>query len=219
MPDRRAHRGWAISSEAVGSEGGPYRIRTEEEFIAVYGMPIGEAWDYVARVILNSLGPDLAVEAEDAAAEVMDKLCISLPRAEVRHPRAYLAEIARRKATDVFRKRTTLKEGGGRVVSLEAQPTWSVPEQWTVTPEDEVLFMVLRAELQPHMEASCSEQQLSVWRLDFDASTGWLTYLTNAEISGILGKPQGSVARWRSDARRIAIAFILDFGREQGGTR
>lgn len=217
MPDRRADRGCGISSEAPGPECRRRPIRTEEEFLAAYGMPLEEAWTYVADKVRRVMGPDFSAEAEDAAADVMEALCRNPPSSRVEFPRAYLAVTARSRATSAFKRLTALKRGGGRVLPLEAQEEWDVPPDWEPRPEEEMLFMLLRQDLRMHMEAHCSPEQLDVWLLEFDTETGWSSGLTNVEIAGILGVAKGTVDRRRAAVRKMALQFVHGYGRSEGG--
>ncbi len=208
-----------VSSEAIESRPPRQVIRTDEAFLETYGWSIDEAWKYVGRVVADQLGKNFTAEAADIAADVMERLCTQPPTSPVGHPRAFFATCARRRVTDFFRRREALTHGGGQVVSLDEQPAWSLPDHSEVSREDEIVFKLLTRDLQPHMETACTPAQLSVWRLDFDPETGWMTYLTNAEIAERLGQPQGSVGRWRAQARKIALAFIQNYDADTGGAR
>jgi DNA-directed RNA polymerase specialized sigma24 family protein len=168
-------------------------------------------------VVRQKLGNNFAVELEDLTQEVVQRFCTHPPVAAVAHPKAYFATCARNRVNDFFVAREAPTHGDIHKVPLEGQPPGSVPEDWAPSREDEIVFKHLVGDLQVYMEATCSAEQFSVWKLDFDPRAGCLTYLTNVEIAAELGTAMGNVARWRSSARKIALAFIQNYDTDAGG--
>lgn len=186
------------------------------DFEAAYGCTIEKAADIVFQRVHQLLRRSFPAQAEDVAADVMEKLCRNAPARLLEKPEAWVGKVARHHALTWLESQRAVVHGGGRVGSLEALPFWQEFGDEAPSPEEAILYAHLLAQLLPHMEAVCSQEELAVWRLELDGRTGWLTYLTNTEIAQRLGRAKGSVGRWRAGARRKARDFIRTFIEDDG---